>query len=165
MQKKRFLSFLLAFVMIFVLSTPAFACEFPDFHTQEETETAITLDISDLEVLEDEEVSYLMQETSDTSSTSSTIYWLNTAGFSSTDVSLPFYVSAGTLVTVIVLLKYMDGTTGTVGGAYAFYSGTLNVDGVARTIGRNVLLPPGNMSFDITGVSSNMFYSVKIYTP
>lgn len=165
MQKKRFLSFLLAFVMIFVLSTPAFACEFPDFHMQEETETVITLDISDLEVLEDEEVSYLMQETSDTSSTSSTIYWLNTAGFSSTDVSLPFFVASSTLVTVIVLLKYMDGTTGTVGGEYSFYSGTLNVDGVARTIGRNVFLVAGNHTFSITGVASNMFYSIKIYTP
>ncbi len=165
MQKKRFLSFLLAFVMIFVLSTPAFACEFPDFHKQEETETVITLDISDLEVLEDEEVSYIMQETSDTSNTSSTIYFLNAAGFSSTDISLPFVVPSTSLVTVRVLLKYTNGTTGTVSGDYAYYYGTLNVDGVARTIGRNVYIPGDFYSFNITGVSSEMFYSVKIYSP
>ena len=157
---KRTISAILALAMIFLLSgTSVFAAENPDTRSTEDEVTHIELNLEDFEVIEDYDPAF----DDSMPSASSRSYYLNASGFTSTDISLPFTLGSTDLVTVIVLLKYMNGSTGTVGGAFVWYSGNLTVDGVARTIASNTLVPAGSFSFDITGVASNMYYVVKIY--
>lgn len=95
---------------------------------------------------------------------STKINYVNKAGTTSSDLEIPFTVGSVCPNSYFVLTcSYLDGTTGTLTGYMANYSGTVYVDGATRTICSGVTLPPGNWKVKIEGIKKSMAYVVKVY--
>ena len=95
---------------------------------------------------------------------STKIDFVNKAGVTSTDLSLPFTVPmACTNVYFVLNCSYVDGTTGRLPCTMANYTGTAIIDGVGRTMLSGVTLLAGYWEVKIENIKKPMAYSVKVY--
>lgn len=95
---------------------------------------------------------------------STKVDFVNKAGITSTDLSIPFTVPmVCTNATFILNCSYTDGTTGTLPCSMANYNGYVTVDGVGRTLLNGITLWPGVWEVKVENVTKPMAYSAKVY--
>lgn len=156
-RRRRIFAQMLLAAMMMSYATPAMAAETganqPAVVVDEESHT-IYLNWDDMMVLGEPKVE----------PRSTKINFVNKAGTTSSDLSIPFTVGTAFPNSYFILTcSYLDGTTGTLSGGMANYTGTVYVDGATRTICSGVLLPPGDWKVVIKGIKKSMAYVVKVY--